>query len=191
MSNNRYGGVDSYAAFFIGYKVKQLIRSPFFKYDDYEDLQQELMLAYLLAWPTFDKNKGNRKSFIKAVINNRAGWIVEEAKRQKRWTGQKDISLSTQVSQDENTIEMIDLFSNEDHVWGDVFASISYISAEQNIDMEYLLSELPPELNDLFYQLQSYSIKDISRNTGLAQSTVFSRVKRLRQFLKENYFEEN
>lgn len=80
MSNNRYGGVDSYAAFFIGYKVKQLIRSPFFTYDDYEDLQQELMLAYLLAWPTFDKSKGNRKSFIKAVINNRAGWIVEEAK---------------------------------------------------------------------------------------------------------------
>lgn len=191
MSNNRYGGVDSYAAFFIGYKVKQLIRSPFFTYDDYEDLQQELMLAYLLAWPTFDKSKGNRKSFIKAVINNRAGWIVEEAKRQKRWTGQKDISLSTQVFQDENTIEMIDLFSNEDHVWGDVFASISHISAEQKIDMEYLLSELPPELSDLFYQLQSYSIKDISRNTGLAQSTVFSRVKRLRQFLKENYFDKN
>ena len=40
MSNNRYGGVDSYAAFFIAYKARTLIRMPMFSRDDLEDLEQ-------------------------------------------------------------------------------------------------------------------------------------------------------
>lgn len=47
MAKNRYSGVDTYAAFFIAYKAKILTRMPIFTPDDYDDLQQELMLAYL------------------------------------------------------------------------------------------------------------------------------------------------
>lgn len=42
MSNNRYGGVDSYAAFFIAYKARTLIRMPMFSRDDLEDLEQDM-----------------------------------------------------------------------------------------------------------------------------------------------------
>ena len=63
MSNNRYGGVDSYAVFFIAYKAKKLTRSPFFTNDDFEDIQQELMIAYLHAWPSFNASKGDPRSF--------------------------------------------------------------------------------------------------------------------------------
>lgn len=49
MSKNTYSGVDSYAAFFIAYKAKTLTRMPIFTSDDYDDLQQELMLAYSIV----------------------------------------------------------------------------------------------------------------------------------------------
>lgn len=62
MSKNSYSGVDSYAAFFVAYKAKTLTRMPMFSADDFEDLQQELMIAYLHAWPSFDPSKGDRRS---------------------------------------------------------------------------------------------------------------------------------
>lgn len=64
MSKNRYGGVEPYAAFFVAYKVKQLIRMPLFYHEDYEDLEQELMMAYLKAKDRFDPSKGHMKALI-------------------------------------------------------------------------------------------------------------------------------
>ena len=46
MSKNNHGGVDPYAAFFIGAKAKSLIRSGLFNPHDREDIEQELTLAY-------------------------------------------------------------------------------------------------------------------------------------------------
>lgn len=95
MSENPYGGVDSYAVQYTSYKARVLLRTPHFNRDDLEDIKQELMLAYLLAWPSFDQNKGHPKSFIKTVINNRAAEMLRELEAQKRWSGMKNVSLST------------------------------------------------------------------------------------------------
>lgn len=100
MSENPYGGVDSYAVSFASYKARVLLRTPHFNKDYLEDIKQELMLAYLLAWPSFDPNKGHPKSFIKTVINNRAAEMLRELEAQKRWSGVKNVSLSTSGSDD-------------------------------------------------------------------------------------------
>ena len=91
MSKNRYGGVDSYAAFFIAFKVKQLPPMPIFNRNDFEDLEQELMLAFIKAEPSYGPAKGHRKSFIKSVINNLARNLVIATEAQKNWTGQKEL----------------------------------------------------------------------------------------------------
>jgi hypothetical protein len=62
MSENPYGGVDSYAVSYTSYKARVLLRTPHFNKDDLEDIKQELMLAYLLAWPGFDPAKGIPKA---------------------------------------------------------------------------------------------------------------------------------
>ena len=105
MAKNRYSGVDSYVAFFIAYKAKILTRMPIFTPNDYDDLQQELMLAYLHAWPEFDPAKGDRRSFIKTVVNTKALMLVRDAERQKRWTGARVMSLSMPVSEGESYVE--------------------------------------------------------------------------------------
>jgi DNA-directed RNA polymerase specialized sigma24 family protein len=139
MSSTYSGGVDTYAAFFITYKTKLLIRTPHYTRDDFEDIKQELTLAYLLAWSSFDPEKGNPKSFVKAVINNRAAEMLREAEAQKRWTGLKTLSLSTPVTDDtDSTIG--DQITSDESLWGDVFSAQSQSAAEQSIDTQKLLA---------------------------------------------------
>ena len=185
MSKNRYGGVDSYAAFFIAYKAKTLTRSPFFTADDFEDLQQELMLAYLHAWPKFDKNKGNPKSFIKAVVNNCAGMIIREAESQMRWSGQKEVSLSTIIGGDDSTMEMMDLISGDHSVWGDPFESLSHQTIEMNMDIQRVLAEMPEDIRMTYELLKNQSITEAAQSTGIPRTTLSSKAKRLRQYLED------
>lgn len=185
MSKNRYGGVDSYAAFFITYKAKTLTRSPFFTADDFEDLQQELMLAYLHAWPKFDESKGNPKSFIKAVVNNCAGMIIREAESQMRWTGQKDMSLSTIVGGDDSTMEMIELITGDHSIWGDPFDSSSHQAAELNMDIQKLLAGMPEDISMTYELLKDHSITEAAKLTGIPRTTLSSKAQRLRQYLEE------
>ena len=190
MSNNRYGGVDSYAAFFVAYKAKTLTRSPFFTADDFEDLQQELMLAYLHAWPKFDESKGNPKSFIKAVVNNCAGMIIREAESQMRWTGQKELSLSTIIGGDDSATEMMDIISGEDSIWGDPFASSAHHAIEQNMDIKKLLAEMPEDIRMTYELLKDQSITEAAKATGIPRTTLSSKAKRLRQYLKGRHLKE-
>ncbi len=187
MSNNRYGGVDSYAAFFIAYKAKTLTRSPFFTRDDFEDLSQELMLAYLHAWPNFDQDKGNRRSFIKTAVNSRAKKIIRDAETQKRWTGQKELSLSTIIGSDDSAMEMMDIISGEHSIWGDPFASYSHIAVEQNMDIQKLIEQMPEDIRNTYELVSIYTMAEAVKVTGISQSTLFFRVKKLRKYLEEHH----
>lgn len=185
MSQYRYSGVDSYAAFFVSYKAKVLIRTPHYTHDDLEDIEQELMLAYLLAWPSFDPDKGNPKSFIKAVVNNRAAEMLREAEAQKRWTGLKTLSLSTPVTDDtDSTIG--DQITSDESLWGDVFSAQSQSAAEQSMDTQKLLAQLPDDLRQTYRLLMEYSVTEAAELLGIPRTTMSSRLKKLKKFMEEH-----
>ena len=184
MSNNRYSGVDSYAAFFIAYKVKLLIRTPLFNASDYEDLEQDLMLAYLYARPSFDCKKGHLKSFIKAAVNNHAKNILIEAERQKRWTGEKDISFQM-VSEENPSSTLLDETMSDDGFCGDVFSNLSIASIELELDIQTLLERMPADLKQTFHLLQKYSVTDAGKVLNIPRTTMSSRAKRLRKYMEE------
>ncbi len=185
MSQHRYRGVDSYAASFVSFKAKVLIRTPHYTHDDLEDLEQELMLAYLLAWPSFDPDKGNPKSFIKTVINNRAAEMLREAEAQKRWTGLKTISLSTPIS-DDTDATISDQIMSDESLWGDVFGMHSHAMAEQSIDTQKLLAELPDDLRQTYRLLMEYSVTEAAGLLGIPRTTMSSRLKKLKKFMEEH-----
>lgn len=189
MSNNRYSGVDSYAAFFIAYKVKVLIRTPLFNTDDYEDLEQDLMLAYLYARPSFASEKGHLKSFIKATVNNHAKNILIEAERQKRWTGEKDISF--QMAPEENpSSTLLDETMSDDGFCGDVFSNLNIASIELKIDIQRLLEKMPKDLRKTFHFLKNNSITEAAKILRIPRTTMSSRAKRLRKYLEEELLKE-
>ena len=144
MPKNMYGGVDLYAVRFIARKARSLTHLPFFTTDDYDDLSQELMMAYLHAVPSFDPTKGDRRSFIKSVVNNRAVVLVREAARQKRWMGQGTVSLSQTLSEEEGTLRLEDTIANEDGLWSNV--SCEFEERALHHDLDRVLATLSPDL---------------------------------------------
>jgi RNA polymerase sigma factor (sigma-70 family) len=185
MLKNRYGGVDLYAVKHVSFKARVLLRTPHYTHDDLEDIEQELMLAYLLAWPSFDPDKGNPKSFIKAVVNNRAAEMLREAEAQKRWTGLKTLSLSTPVTDDtDSTIG--DQITSDESLWGDVFSAQSQSTAEQSMDAEKLLAQLPDDLRQTYRLLMEYSVTEAAGLLGIPRTTMSSRLKKLKKFMEEH-----
>jgi len=183
MFKNRYSGVDSYAASFVSFKAKVLIRTPLYTNDDLEDIEQELMLAYLLAWPSFDPGKGNPKSFIKAVINNRAAEMLREAEAQKRWTGLKTLSLSTPIADDADAT-IGDQITSDESLWGDVFGAQGHMAAEQNMDVQKILARLPEDLAQTYRLLMEYSVTEAAELLGIPRTTMSSRLKKLKKFME-------
>ncbi|PCI00518.1 MAG: hypothetical protein COB76_03360, partial [Alphaproteobacteria bacterium] len=131
----------------------------------------------------FDESKGDPRSFIKSVINNHAVNLIAEAETQKRWTGQKELSLSTIIGDEESSMELIDAISSEQSIWGDSFASNSYQMADHNMDMSKVLADMPEDLRSTYELLKDQSITEASKSTGIARTTLSSRAKRLREYL--------
>lgn len=89
------------------------------------------MLAYLHAWPGFDPAKGDRRSFIKTVVNTKALMLVRDAERQKRWTGARAVSLSTPMGDGDDPGTLADII---DHAG---------LDADQSLDMHRFDHLLP------------------------------------------------
>lgn len=190
MKVNRYSGVEPYAAFFVSFKVKTLIRTPFFNFDDYEDLEQELMLAYLLAEPLYDSSKGHYKAYVKSVINNRARNIILEAERQKRWSGQKEVSLSSRIGNREDAGELIELIADEDWLGSGCFSSYSMEALEIELDAERLVEQMPEDIRDTYELLKNCSITEAAELMGISRTTLSSRAQKLKKYLQKLQEEE-
>lgn len=185
MAKNRYSGVDSYAAFFIAYKAKTLTRMPMFTADDFEDIQQELMLAYLHKWPSFDPDRGDRRSFIKTVINTKALMLVREAESEKRWTGARNVSLSSPVGAGDDPTTLVDIIDHERGLWGDVFHDQSQDVVEQAMDIQRMLAAMPEDLRQTYRVLSEYSVSEAASLLGTPRTTISSRLKKLRKFVED------
>lgn len=183
MSKNSYSGVDSYAAFFVAYKAKTLTRMPMFSADDFEDLQQELMIAYLHAWPSFDPSKGDRRSFIKASVNNAARNLVVAAEAQKRWTGITLTSLATAISDQDDSPTLADAISNDDGLWDSVYLGYDQLSVDLRHDLDRAISQLPADLARICLLLKTRTITEIAAETGIPRTTIQDAVKKLRKIM--------
>ncbi len=185
MAKNRYSGVDSYAAFFIAYKAKILTKMPIFTPEDFDDLQQELMLAYLHAWPEFDPARGDRRSFIKTVVNTKVLMLVRDMERQKRWTGARAVSLSAPVGDGDDAVTLADTIDHESGLWGDVFREESQHFAEHRMDVGRMLAAMPDDLRQTYNLLSEYGVSEAAALLGIPRTTMSSRLKKLRKFIED------
>ena len=168
-------GIAGYAEKLSRWKARQLLRYPFFRQDDLEDLQQDLLLAWYQAWPSFDENKGDPRSFTKAVINNKAADMVREAGRSRRWAGSAPLSLDAPLQSDDS----------ESLTLGDTLQSEENIPEGLSSDLGRVISNLPPDLALIAEMLKSKTVAEIARETGIPRTTLNYKLKKLAEILKE------
>lgn len=189
MSEHRYGGMDPYAVGYVAYKARILLRTPHFTKDDLDDIKQELMLACLLAWPEFDPAKGHPRSFIKTVVNNRAAEMLRELEAQKRWSGVRNVSLSSPPPGSDET-DWVERLESEAGLWGNVFRSVRHDIVERALDLQKMRLGLPDDLKATFDLLLEYSVTEAAEILGIPRTTMSSRLKKLRKFVEDHQGEK-
>lgn len=168
------GGIAGYAERLIRWKARQLLRSPFFRENDFEDLQQDLLLAWYQAWPSFDERKGDPRSFTKTVINNAARSLVIAAQAEMRWTGSMPLSLDAPLQSGDSG----------DLTLGDTLQSEENIPEGLSSDLGRVISSLPPDLALIAEMLKTKTLAEIARETGIPRTTLNYKLKKLAEILK-------
>jgi RNA polymerase sigma factor (sigma-70 family) len=187
MSKNRYGGVDSYAAFFISIKAKTMIRTGLFSPDDREDIEQELMMAYLKDEGNFKGDRSEKETFTRMVINHRSIQMIREITADKRKVRLKEISLDQPIFDDEETL-FIDQLDDTGVLWGEKpFESFADLSI-QRIDILKIRGSLPGDLQQTFDLVMEHSISEAAEILKIPRTTFSSRVKKLKEYLMQSQF---
>lgn len=195
-SNNRYRGIDTYALSCARYHARWLTeKHPCFTAADYEDIEQELILYFLLEAPKFDPEKSSWKLHISMIIKKRAIWLKIKAETQKRGGRVRPLSIHENIPAEtelEQDVALVDATLSENGLWGDAYFAWSHLGLEIRTDIQKVIDGLPPRLQQLCEWLKESNPSEIARDTGIPRTTINSAIgtlrKRLRDAGLENYF---
>lgn len=167
-------------------KSRQLAAKENFTPSDREDVSQDLWLHLYERLDKFDAEKGTIFAFIVTVVERKAISIMRRHSAAKR-----DIcrcsSLNLSVRADDGT--RIDLASTITQDAPDPRlcneSRHPQHRVEMALDVATVVEQLPPELRDICERLKTHTLADIARELGVPRTTLYSRIKKLREHFEE------
>ena len=184
---NRYQGIDDYAVQLIKYKARQLVGRVGFTESDREDLEQEMVLDLLRRLPKFDPKRAGRNTFIARIVEHKVATIIEAQKAGMRDYRLCSCSLNDRLEDEEGrSIERMETIDQEDYLrrTGKLSRPMSELR-NLSIDLRSAVQTLPPELRELCKRLQTESVTEISRDTGILRCTIYESIKKLRAIFED------
>jgi len=184
---NRYQGIDDYAVQLIKYKARQLVGRVGFTESDREDLEQEMVLDLLRRLPKFDPKRAGRNTFIARIVEHKVATIIEAQKAGMRDYRLCSCSLNDRLEDEEGrSIERMETIDQEDYLrrTGKLSRPMSELR-NLSIDLRSAVQTLPPELRELCKRLQTESVTEISRDTGIPRGTIYESIKKLRAIFED------
>jgi RNA polymerase sigma-70 factor (ECF subfamily) len=184
---NRYQGIDDYAVQLIKYKARQLVGRVGFTESDREDLEQEMVLDLLRRLPKFDPKRAGRNTFIARIVEHKVATIIEAQKAGMRDYRLCSCSLNDRLEDEEGrSIERMETIDQEDYLrrTGKLSRPMSELR-HLSIDLRIAVQTLPPELRELCKRLQTESVTEISRDTGIPRGTIYESIKKLRAIFED------
>ncbi len=184
-SNNRYRGLDSYALFCVRYQARKLARSSVLTESDLEDIEQDLVLYFLDQATKFDPSRSDWKLHIGMIIKKRAIWLRLRAEALKRGGHERPLSIHNTYSISENLeVEYVEVIPSSDGLWGDPYLRWGQLNAELKADMQRVIDQMPPRLQQLCEWLKEGNPAEISRDTGIPRTTLSSALGQIRQRMR-------
>ena len=184
---NRYQGIDDYAVRIIKYKARQLVGRVGFTESDRQDLEQEMVFDLLRRLPKFKPERAQRNTFIARVVEHKVATIIEAQKAGMRDYRLCPCSLNDRFENEEGgSVERIDTINQDDYLQrtGKLSRPISDLRG-LSIDVRSAVEKLPPELRELCKRLQTESVTEISRDTGIPRGTIYESIKKLRTLFED------
>ena len=184
---NRYQGIDDYAVQIIRYKARQLVGRVGFTESDRQDLEQEMMFDLLRRLPKFKPERAQRNTFIARIVEHKVATIIEAQKAGMRDYRLCSCSLNDRLEDEEGrSIERMETIDQEDYLrrTGKLSRPMSELR-NLSIDLRSAVQTLPPELRELCKRLQTESVTEISRDTGIPRGTIYESIKKLRTLFED------
>jgi RNA polymerase sigma-70 factor (ECF subfamily) len=179
---NRYDGVDGYAARLIRYKARRLVGVAGFVRDDVDDIEQELVIDVLARLGRYDLCRAKRETFISRIVDHHIATLIEARRAGVRDYRREEGSLDERlVGEDGGIGESAQVTSSPAHtrkILGS--ARRDEEIGALRVDLEKLFAELPEDQRALCERLKTSSVTEISEETGVPRGTVYEHIGKLR-----------
>ena len=180
-------GIDEYAVQIIKFKAKQLVGRVGLTDSDREDLEQEMILDLLQRLPKYNPDRAQRNTFIARVVEHKIATIIEARKAGLRDYRLCNCSLNEHLEDEEGgSVERMETIDQEDYLR--LTGKLSRSTAELrdlSIDVRQAIEKLPPELRELCRRLDTDTVTEISRDTGIPRGTIYESIKKLRAIFED------
>jgi RNA polymerase sigma-70 factor (ECF subfamily) len=151
-------------------RASLLVATAGFRSDDWEDLRQEMILDCLRRSPKFDPSRGDWQGFVRGVIRNHATVLVTRRHRSlQREVLAEDLSYKEPRTADDRA----------DHLGAGHKHEIEP-GLQMSIDVQRVLSGLPPQLQNLARLLSESPMLEAGAKTGKSRSRVYQMTRQLR-----------
>ena len=179
-------GFDSilrYAMKRIHFKARQILGKNGFTENDFDDLRQDLVADLVKRLPKFNGRRAGMKTFVCRLIDNRIASLIEHREADCRDYRRDECSLDDWVHDEGGQWARRGTRVTEDEAAAAAgLARRSRLEDdEMAVDAELVISELPADLRALCRQLQTKTVLEISRETGVPRSRLYIQLKVLEQ----------
>lgn len=180
--DKRYEGIDEYAVQIIKYKARQLVGRVGFTESDREDLEQEMLMDLLQRLPKYNPDRAQRYTFIARVVEHKIATIIEARKAGLRDYRLCNCSLNDRLEDEEGgSVERMETIDQEDYLrrTGRQSRPASELR-DLSLDVRNAIEKLQPDLRELCRRLDTDTVTEISRDTGIPRGTIYGFIKKLR-----------
>lgn len=193
MENAKQRILDGYAREVIRHKARQLIGKYGFSRDDYDDLQQEMMLDLLRRLGKYDPSKAGLSTFVARVVDRKVSTLIRHQRQEKRDYRRHVCPLDAQVEDQDGQQRGLDEVLSQD-AFDEEIARYDRPEAERidlRLDLSLVLDELPEDLRHLARRLQTRTVAEIARELGVPRSTLYEKgIACLRKIFEDNGLRE-
>ncbi len=167
-------------------KARQVAGRYGFSKSDIEDLEQEFWLDLLQRRSSYDSGRSQLNTFTNRIITHRIANMKETQEAAKRdyrlCAGSLDEEIEDEDGDTTSLHESVDA--------NDCFkrAGWSGHSSEDQIglklDVDKIISSLPPELRETCERLKIPTVSEISEVMGISRSSVYRKIEQIRKILE-------
>jgi len=163
-------------------KARQLVGRPGVRRQDQSDIEQYLLLKVAQRAAAFDPSRGHSNVFVTTVVERAVANMVRDNCAEKR-DPTRVCSLNAPIADnDGHPAELAELVGQREHDARQQRDPRSQQEhAELTNDVHTVIALLPDQLRELASRLQTMTVADIARETGMARSTINDRISELRR----------
>jgi RNA polymerase sigma-70 factor (ECF subfamily) len=175
MENAKQRILDGYARKVIRHKARQLIYRYGFTRDDYDDLQQAMMLDLLQRFDNYDPSRAGLSTFVARIVERKVSTLIRHQRQKKRSYEQKVYPLDACVEDQDGHQQGLDEKLGLD-AYNEMVARYGHQEAERldlRLDLTLVLDELPDDLREFANRLQTRTVAEIAREMGVPRSTLY------------------